>query len=553
MEANMLEQNLVKYFEKSLQDHWDLKAFSNYKGDTLTYSQVADRIVFLHKFFAELGIKQQSKIAVIGKNSVNWALTYLATVSYGATIVPILPDFHASDVHHIVNHSGSVLLFSEDSKYQDLDICDMKNIKAVLSLKNLSLLEATPNIKKRYNSAEKSYLDQYDQKLTPAKISFPEIDNKELAALVYTSGTTGFSKGVMILHNALISNIVYAQANMPLEPKDTIVSFLPIAHVFGCAFEFLFPFCSGCHITFLDKVPSPRVIIQAFSEIKPRLILSVPLVIEKIYRKQIKPSLQKGAIKTMRKIPGLRQIINKQVNKKLSVVFGENFREIVIGGASLNEEVEDFLREIGFRYTVGYGMTECAPLISYSNWNTFARGSVGRVVDQLEIKIASDNPTTDVGEIMVRGENVMVGYYQNKEATEAALTADGWLRTGDLGIIDSGGNIFIRGRSKSMILGASGKNIYPEEIEAKLSNLDYVSEALVIERKGQLVALIYPDYELADKNKISEKDLEKIMAQNHQDLNKLLPGYMKLHKWEITPTEFEKTPKKSIKRYLYMH
>ncbi|MFO7895535.1 MAG: AMP-binding protein [Candidatus Cloacimonadales bacterium] len=548
----MLEQNLVKYFEKSLQDHWDLEAFSNYHGETLTYSQVADRILFLHKFFAELGIKPQSKIAVIGKNSINWALTYLATVSYGATIVPILPDFHAADVHHIINHSGSVLLFSEDSKYEDLDIADMKKIKAVLSLRDLSLLEAEANIKKKYQTAEKTYLDEFEQNLTPEKLSFPDIPNHELAALVYTSGTTGFSKGVMLLHNSLISNIVYAQANMPLQAKDTIVSFLPIAHVFGCAFEFLFPFCSGCHITFLDKVPSPRVIIQAFSEIKPRLILSVPLVIEKIYRKQIKPSLQKGAVKTMRKIPGLRQIINKKVNQKLSVVFGENFREIVIGGASLNEEVEDFLREIGFRYTVGYGMTECAPLISYSSWNTFARGSVGRIVDQLEIKIDSSNPQTEVGEIMVRGANVTAGYYQNEEATRAALTDDGWLRTGDLGIVDAEGNIFIRGRSKSMILGASGKNIYPEEIEAKLSNMDYVSEALVIERQKQLVALIYPDYELADKNKVSDKELEKIMSQNHQNLNKILPGYMKVHKWEFTPTEFEKTPKKSIKRYLYM-
>jgi len=550
----MLEQNLVDYFEKSLKNHWNYKAFSNYQANTMKYSEVADRILFLHKLFEELGIKKQDKIALIGKNSINWALTYLATVTYGAVIVPILPDFQAADVHHIINHSGAILLFSEISKFEDLDCDAMANIKAVISLKDLSIMEASKSknsISKKYITAEKTYLDSYPDGLNSENLSFPHIPNEKLAAIVYTSGTTGFSKGVMILHNALISNIVFAIENMQLKPKDRIVSFLPIAHVFGCAFEFLFPFCSGCHITFLTKVPSPRIIVKAFSEVKPRLILSVPLVIEKIYRKQINPTLQKNSIAVLRKIPGTKQLINKKIEQKLSKVFGENFREIVIGGAALNEEVEDFLREIGFRYTVGYGMTECAPLISYRSWKTFAKGSVGKVVDNMEVKIDSDDEQNEIGEILVKGQNVMTGYYRNEEATKLTFTNDGWLRTGDLGIIDEDGNIFIKGRSKSMILGPSGKNIYPEELESKLCNMDYISEAVVIDRDHKLVALVYPDLETADNEKLEEKDLAKIMEHNRKKLNKTLPSYMKITKIELRFTEFEKTPKKSIKRYLY--
>ncbi len=550
----MLEQNLVEYFEKSLKTHWNLKAFSNYNTNTIEYSEVADRILFLHKFFEEIGVKKQDKIALIGKNSINWAITYLATVTYGAVIVPILPDFQAADVHHIVNHSGSIMLFSENSKFDDLDCDAMKNIKAVISLKDLSVINASKShnsVSKKYAVAEKTYLAAYPEGINADNFSLPKIPNKELAAIVYTSGTTGFSKGVMILHNALISNIVFAMENMQLKAKDRIVSFLPIAHVFGCAFEFLFPFCSGCHITFLTKVPSPRIIVKAFSDVKPRLILSVPLIIEKIYRKQINPTLQKHSIEILRKIPGTKQLINKKINQKLSTVFGENFREIVIGGAALNDEVESFLNEIGFRYTVGYGMTECAPLISYQAWDTFAKGSVGRIVDNMEIRIDSNDQHNEIGEILVKGQNVMVGYYRNEEATKLAFTEDGWLRTGDLGIIDQDGNIFIKGRSKSMILGPSGKNIYPEELEAKLCNLDYISEAVVIDRDHKLVALVYPDYETVDQENLEEKDLIKIMEHNRQKLNKTLPSYMKITKIELRSTEFEKTPKKSIKRYLY--
>ncbi|MCK4957545.1 MAG: AMP-binding protein, partial [Candidatus Cloacimonetes bacterium] len=356
----MLEQNLVNYIEKSLKQNWELKAFSNFHSEMLTYAQVADRIIYLHKFFQSLNIEAGEKIAIIGKNCINWAITYLATISYGATIVPILPDFQSSDVHHIVNHSESVLLFSENGIYDDLDLSSMKNLKTVISLNNLEILDSSNQIKKIFEENAQSYLKEFGEKLVADNIKFSKISNDKLAAIVYTSGTTGFSKGVMISHNALISNIVYAQTNMPLVPKDTIVSFLPIAHVFGCTFEFLFPFCSGCHITFLDKVPSPQIIMKAFEEIKPRLILSVPLIIEKIYRKQIKPTLQKQSVQYLRKIPIISSIINKKIKAKLSAVFGDNFMEIVIGGAALNEEVENFLGEIKFKYTVGYGMTECA-------------------------------------------------------------------------------------------------------------------------------------------------------------------------------------------------
>nr|HPR18080.1 AMP-binding protein [Candidatus Cloacimonadota bacterium] len=370
-------------------------------------------------------------------------------------------------------------------------------------------------------------------------------------AIIYTSGTTGFSKGVMLQHNSLVSNIIYAQKYMPLFPGDTIVSFLPIAHVFGCAFEFLFPFTRGCHITFLGKTPSPKVLIKAFQEIHPRLILSVPLVIEKIYKKQIKPKLDQPLLKILVKIPFLRVKVFAKINKTLTDTFGGNFREIVLGGAAFNEEVENFLRKIRFKYTVGYGMTECGPLISYAGWKTFKRYSCGRVVDNMEIMIDSNDPHNEVGEILVRGDNVMMGYYKNKVASAEAIDKDNWLHTGDLGILDRDQNVFIKGRSKSMILGPSGKNIYPEELEAHLNNLPYVQESIVIDKDGKLVALVYPDMEEVDANHLKEQDMIRIMEENRLIMNKYFPAYMTINRIEIYPEEFEKTPKKSIKRFLY--
>lgn len=544
----MIEQNLIKLFESSIRQNWKLAAFSNYGETSFSYQQVAQKIMILHDFFDNLEIRQGDKIAVLGKNSVNWAITYLAAVTYGAVIVPILPDFKPDDVHHIVNHSESKLFFTAESLFENLDENSMKELEAVVSLTDFSLL-----FKRKKNADILMQKAKDDQHLDIGQenFSFPEINNDALAAIIYTSGTTGFSKGVMLPHNSLIANIVFAQKNMPLDPGDTIVSFLPIAHVFGCAFEFLFPFASGCHITFLGKTPSPKVLIKAFQEIHPRLILSVPLVIEKIYRKQIKPKLDKPSLKLLLKIPPLRKKIYAKVNATLTEVFGGNFREIVLGGAALNEEVENFLRVINFRYTVGYGMTECGPLISYAGWKDFKRSSCGKLVDNMEARIDSQNSETEIGEILVRGENVMKGYYKNIEASNEALDKDGWLHTGDLGILDKDNFIFIKGRSKSMILGPSGKNIYPEELEAKLNNLPYVQESIVIEKDGKLVALVYPDMEAVDTEKLTEQQLNKIMEENRALMNEHFPQYMALYKIEIYPEEFEKTPKRSIKRFLY--
>jgi len=546
----MLSENLVNFFETSLKENWERKALSDYNGATLTYAEVADKILYLQFLYGELGIKRDDKIALLGKNSVNWAISYLSIVTYGAVVVPILPDFKPDDVHHIVNHSDSVLFFAHNSLYEELDYSSLKNVKAVISMDNFEFQDVRQDLSK--TKLEEALKKQKGEgnKITPTQVSFPKIGNDKLASIVYTSGTTGFSKGVMLPHNSIISNIVYAQKNMPLKAGDRILSFLPIAHSFGCAFEFLFPFCSGCHITFLNKMPSPKILVKAFGEIKPNLILSVPLILEKIYRKQLKPVLDKKSMQIMLKIPGINLLLHKKIREKLNSVFGGEFHEIVIGGAALNKEVELFLRKIKFRYTVGYGMTECGPLISYRKWYDFKLASCGMLVDQLDVKIASDDPYNIDGEIMVKGENVMYGYYKNEEATKASFEGK-WLKTGDIGIIDEDKTIYIRGRSKSMILGPSGKNIYPEELEAILNNLPYVSESIVIDKDGQIVALIYPDMEAADSKKISETDLQGIMETNRKTLNKRVPAYMAVQSVQIWAQEFEKTPKRSIKRYLY--
>jgi len=465
----MIDVSILNLLTASLKKNWDLPALTDYKGYTLKYSELAEKILLFHYLFNKYGIKKGDKIAVIGKNSVNWAVTYLATISYGAVIVPILPDFKADDVHHIVNHSDSLLLFSSENNFAELEPNSMSNLIAIFSLTDFTpFYSSKKNISVSIEKDRSKFLAKYDGSLSAEKFNLESINNDKLAAIVYTSGTTGFSKGVMLPHGSLSANIVFAQHNMPLKPGDSVVSFLPIAHVFGCVFEFLFPVTMGCHITFLSKTPSPKVILKAFQEIHPRLILSVPLVIEKIYKKQIKPTLNKPLIKLLRLIPLVDKRIGKKINGKLTDVFGGNFLEIVIGGAALNKEVELFLRKIKFRYTVGYGMTECGPLISYSNWDRFKFASTGKIVNSLEVKIDSDDPYNTIGEIMVKGDNVMSGYYKNKIATEEALDKEGWLRTGDLGIIDKENIIYIKGRSKSMILGPSGKNIYPEEIEAVL-------------------------------------------------------------------------------------
>ncbi len=547
----MININYIKeYIEKSIRENWDQPAFSDYQGKTYLYKDVAQQIYKLHKTMEVWGIKEGDKISLIGRNNSSWAITYLASVSYGAVIVPILADFSSDDIHHIVNHSDSVMLFTGDSIWDNLEERSMPNLKAIFSIDSTKLLVSRDaKVEHKYQELLAS-IEKTAEGITPESIKYADISNEKLAVISYTSGTTGFSKGVMLSFNSLVANVDFGRTNIGLKPKDKIVSFLPLAHAYGAAFEFLMPFSVGCHITFLTKTPSPKIILQAFQEIKPRLVLAVPLILEKIYKKQIIPILNRPAIKVLMNVPLLDKKIYQKMNKKLTDAFGGNFIEIVIGGAPLNPEVEDFLRKIKFRYTVGYGMTECGPLISYIGWEKIKAKSCGVILPTLEMKIDSHDPQNDSGQILIRGENLMDGYYKNEEATRNTLI-DGWLHTGDLGIIDNDGFIFIRGRSKSMILGPSGQNIYPEEIEARLNNLPFVTESLIIEKDNRLIALVYPDLDAADEAKMKTPDIEKIMEQHRLEVNKTLPQYSQIAKVKLYPEEFEKTPKRSIKRFLY--
>jgi long-chain acyl-CoA synthetase len=548
----MLKENLVSYFETSIRENWDLPSLSDYKGVTYTYGQVGIQLKKIHLQFKQAGIKKGDKISLVGKNSANWCMAFLATTAYGAVIVPILPDFTPDDIQNIVNHSDSVLLFSSEAIYQTLDIKLMNAIKAVISLEDFRVLHQTgTSIPAVSGELKNAFAKEYPTGLGSSEFTLDPFPNENLAVINYTSGTTGFSKGVVLNLNSLSANIRYARENMPLKPGDSIVSFLPLAHTYGCAFEFLFPFSIGCHITFLTKTPSPQIIIEAFKAIRPHLVLAVPLIIEKIYKKQILPAISKGAVKTILKIPLLNKLIHNKIRKKLVGVFGERFHEVVIGGAALNAEVEDFLDIIGFPFAVGYGMTECGPLISYAGWKGRKLRSAGKIVDTLEITIDSVDPYKTVGEIMVRGENVMLGYYKNEQATADALDKDGWLHTGDLGIIDRDNYVFIKGRSKSMILGPSGQNIYPEEIEARLNNMIYIQESIVIERGGKVIALVYPDAANLEADGIIKEEIPSLMEEYRRALNATLPGFMGITKIETVESEFEKTPKKSIKKFLY--
>lgn len=548
----MLNENLVEFIERSIKSNWDIESLADYKGGAFKYSEVADKIARLHLIFGKTGISKGDKIALIGKNSANWAIVYLATISYGAVTVPILPDFKPDDIHNIVNHSDSVVLFVSDSIYETLDREKMPALKAIYNLMEFTVFYDREGIaNEAVNKLDILFNEKYPDGFNAQVFNLEHIPNKELAVISYTSGTTGHSKGVMIPHNSLIANVQFAHTHMPLLPNDKIVSFLPLAHAYGCAFEFVFPFTLGCHITFLGKIPSPQIVIQAFQEIRPRLILSVPLVIEKIYKNQLLPVINQPKMKILMKIPGLNQIIFSKIRKKLTHVFGGNFHEVVIGGAAFNKDAEIFFTKIKFPFTVGYGMTECGPLISYAGWKETKIGSAGKLVDTLEIKIDSPDPYKEVGEIMVRGENLMYGYYKNEKATKEVLDDEGWLHTGDLGVIDRENFIFIKGRSKSMILGPSGQNIYPEEIEDKINNMQFVSESVVVEKKGKLVALIFPDKDKIAKEGIDDAKLKEIMEEHRKALNHIVPAYMTVSEFRIQAEEFEKTPKRSIRRFLY--
>ncbi|MCD6202720.1 MAG: AMP-binding protein [Bacteroidales bacterium] len=549
----MLKETLVHYIREGIEKGWEIKALSNYMGKDFTYREIAILMARIHLFYRENGITEGDKVALIGKNSVHWAVVYLATVTYGAIVVPLLPDFRPEDIQKLVDHSDSKILFSEKNLFEPLDSSAFPQVKTIIDLEDFSLLQAADDkVTTFFRQWDDLFQQAYPEGYRREDLHYPEITNDKLAVISYTSGTTGNSKGVMLSHNSLAANVRYAHRHMPLNPGDRIVSFLPLAHAYGCAFEFLFPFTLGCHITFLTKTPSPKIITKAFAEIRPRLILSVPLVIEKIYKKQIVPSLEKPTMRILLKVPLINKILYNVINKKIYQVFGGNFRELIIGGAAFNPEAEIFFNKIKFPFTVGYGMSECGPLISYASWNTHKLFSCGRPVDTLEVKIDSDDPENEAGEILVKGDNVMDGYYKNEKATREVLEPDGWLHTGDLGTMDKEQNIFIRGRSKNMILGPSGQNIYPEEIEAVLNNNPLVSEALVVGRDHKVVALIYPDFEQLKKQGITtDEEVLRALDGVRKEANKELASFMQIYKVEIMKDDFQRTPKRNIKRVLY--
>jgi len=545
-----LDKKLNQLFAEAIRKNWNEPAFSDYQGDTFSYQDVGNKIKFLHKFFKEAGIKADDKIALVGSNSSMWGITYIAILTYGAIVVPILPDFSTPNIHHIVNHSDSKLFFSSPSNFERIDPGQLDKLLGIINLHTFTIFEDKKgNLQKSLESAQQ-FCDEHPAK--PIDIFFKDFDTERTCMISYTSGTSGFTKGVMLPRRSILSNLIFAQEHMPLKSGDKIVSFLPMAHVFGLLFEFLFPVTRGCHITFLTRVPSPQIVTKAFGEIKPHLILSVPLVIEKIYKKRILPPIEKPVVKTMLKIPGISGIIEHKVVQKLTDTFGQRFHEVVIGGAPLSEDVETFFRKIGFRFTIGYGMTECGPLITYESWDKSRYRSAGKVVDRMQIRIADADKSDGIGEIHVKGKNVMLGYYKNSDATKESFTKDGWLRTGDLGYLDKEGYLYIKGRSKNMILGPSGQNIYPEELEAKISNLPYVQECVVKYHDEKLIAMIYPDREAMENEKLSFEDIQMIMTNNMKHLNKELPKYEQITSFEIVDEEFLKTPKRNIKRYLYL-
>lgn len=565
----MIQENFVRLFEDAFRNNWELPAYSNYGEDlTLTYADVAKRVARLHILFEQCKLKPNDKVSLIGRNNANWAITYLATVTYGAIIVPILQDFNPNDVHHIVNHSESTLLFAGDNIWENLEEEKLTTVKAVFSLTNFNcttILNKVPKPELAENEIHEQLVAKYLQpdyinSLFHAKyphgffrdhVRYIDKPNSEIVSINYTSGTTGFSKGVLTSGNALAGNITFGFRTKIVAPRYEIISFLPLAHAYGCAFEFLTSTCAGCHIHFIGKVPSPKILLNAFAEIKPNVVFLVPLIVEKIYKKQIQPLLAKPSMRWVLSIPFLDQPVLAQIRKKLIDAFGGEFSQIIVGGAPLNAEVEEFFAKIKFPYTVGYGMTECAPLISYVHSQDFIPKSAGKLLDIMEAKLDNPDPETGVGEICVRGENLMTGYYKNPDATAQIIDREGWLHTGDLGYIDENQNIFIRGRNKTMILGASGQNIYPEEIEAKLNNMPYVMESLVVERDGKLIALVCPDYEAVDAEKVDHDQLEVLMEENRKTLNAMVAAYEGIARIQLYPHEFEKTPKKSIKRYLY--
>ncbi|MDD2551433.1 MAG: AMP-binding protein [Dysgonamonadaceae bacterium] len=549
----MIETNFINLYESSFRENWELNAFTDlHESTTITYGEFAKEIARLHILLEEMSITKKDKIALIGHNHTTWAALFMATITYGAVIVPILHDFHPESMENIIVHSDAKIIFIELNIWKNLN--KDKFSQPVFDLRSKDLIQGetdeTKNLKVR---VDKKFAVKYPDGFQVSDIQYPTIRNESVICLNYTSGTTGFSKGVMLTANNYAGNILFAQGLNLLFRGEKSVAFLPMAHAYGCAFDFLAGLSMGVHIHLLGKNLSAKTLLKAFQKVKPNLIVTVPLILEKIYQKRIQPIISKPAFNALLKIPLLKRVVYAKIRKSLVAAFGGNFREVVVGGAALSKEAEDFLYKIKFPFTVGYGMTECAPLISYDNHHDFIPTSCGKIMEGfMEARIDSDYPQTIAGEIQVTGENVMMGYYKNPEATAAAFTEDGWLRTGDLGVMDKDNRLYIKGRLKTMILGANGQNIYPEEIETKLNNMPYVNESLIIKRNNRLVGLVYPDFDEMEEKKVTLKDLEKIMNRNRLEVNTKLAIYEQIGYIELRNEEFEKTPKRSIKRYLYV-
>ena len=541
--------------QRSIIDNWDKDALTDFQGTTLQYHDVARKIEKLHIMFENSGIVKGDKIALAGRNSANWAVAFLAILTYGCVAVPILHEFTPDQMHNIVKHSEARVLFVGDVVATQIDATKMPKLEGIIYIPDYSLvLSRTEKLTFAREHLNEMFGQRFPKYFRKEHINYYiEQSPDELALINYTSGTTGFSKGVMLPYRALWSNAYFAQSVLGNEVRsgDRIISILPMAHMYGMAFEFIFEFLAGCHIYFLTRIPSPAIIAQAFSEIKPRVIISVPLIIEKIIRKRVFPKLQNSGIRMLMHMPVIAKKLGDKICQQVSDAFGGQFYEVIIGGAAFNQEVEKFLHRIRFRYTVGYGATECAPIICYADYHTYVPGSCGRPVVNMQVRIDSPNPEHIPGEILAKGMNVMLGYYKNEEATRQALDTEGWYHTGDLGTMDAQGNVFIKGRSKNMLLGASGQNIYPEEIEDKLNSMELVNECIVIQEGDKLIGLVYPDYDEAKSLGLSNSDIDKIMEQNRVELNQSQPAYCRLASIQLRNEEFEKTPKKSIKRYLY--
>lgn len=547
-----MHKSLIQYIQDSIRNNWENLALTDFNGVSYQYRDIARKVAKLHLLYEHAGIKRGDKIALCGKNSSQWAVAFLATMTYGAVAVPILHEFKPDNIHHLVSHCDARLFFTDDAIWENLDPASMTKLEGVVNLSDFSLLMSrNTRLKEARQRLNELFGKKYPERFTPEDVVYSKEKESDVAVINYTSGSTGFSKGVMLSYESLWSNIRFCIDGVTfLKPGDGIVCMLPLAHMYGLIVEFIHPFVKGCHIYFLTRVPSPKIILDAFATVRPKLIVTVPLIIEKIVKTKVFPLLDKPLMKVLLHVPFIDDKLLEKIKKGLTEAFGGNVQEIIIGGAGLNKDVETFLRRIGFPYTVGYGMTECGPLVAYAPWDIQRMGSCGKIVDRMECRIDSPDPENTPGELWVKGANVMKGYFKNQDATDAVMK-DGWMNTGDLCTMDKEGYIYIRGRNKNMILGPSGQNIYPEEIEQKLNNMPYVAESIVIDGDGKLVALIYPDMDQATKDGIPMDNMENIMNENIKTLNKELPAYSQLSKVKIYYQEFEKTPKRSIKRYLY--